>query len=80
MATSYYDVTEAVNREGTIYEQDAENVLENLEEENLQNNEIVQDENNEEHIKKVVCLLKEVLTSNNENHPNRYLKEVSFFL
>ena len=40
----------------------------------------IQDENNEKHIKKVVCLLKEVLTSNNENHPNRFLKEVCFFL
>ena len=57
MATSYYDVTDAVNREGTIYEQDAENVLESLEEENLQNNENV-DENNEEQVNSYVSLLK----------------------
>ena len=58
MATSYYDVTDAVNREGTIYEQDAENVLENLEEENLQNNEIAQDENNEDQVNSYVSLIK----------------------
>ena len=56
MATSYYDVTEAVNREGTIYEQDAENVLENLEEENLQNND--DDENHEEQVNSYVSLFK----------------------
>ena len=36
----------------------------------------VQNENNENYNNKIVCLLKEVLTSNNENHPSRFLKEV----
>ena len=57
MATSYYDATDAVNREGTIYEQDAENVLENLEDENLQNNEIVEN-NQDEQVNSYVSLFK----------------------